>query len=385
MIKNRFSYRIYIYPVLLLALAGVIVSAYLALSHYRNYTDIDYSSFCAISKAINCDTVSQSPWSILFGIPVALWGIGAYLLFFIFTVPALQEDKKRKYLWDLLFILALGYSLGDIYFGYVSTKKIHAYCIMCLLTYGISFSLVFCTWIIRKRFNDHSLFFGLKMSFSTLFDCKPVLISLGVLIILFGNLYFMLPKYWIFSYPVPAKEVSSGITEEGNPWLGAEQPTLTIEEFTDYQCFQCGKVHLMLRLLVNHHPNKLRIIHHHYPMDSAFNYVLVKKPFHEGSGKLAMLAIAAEKQEKFWQANDGLYSIARQEIEEFTIQKFARKLGLDDKKLKKDMYSRETIKLLERDIRKGLKNRIIGTPSFLINGKMYSGNIPPEILEILTR
>jgi len=99
-----------------------------------------------------------------------------------------------------------------------------------------------------------------------------------------------LPRYWIFTYPVPSENVSSGITPEGNPWLGAKNPILTIEEFTDYQCFQCSKMHLMLRLLVNRHPRKLRLVHHHYPMDSEFNYILVKKPFHEGSGKLAMLA-----------------------------------------------------------------------------------------------
>jgi protein-disulfide isomerase len=32
------------------------------------------------------------------------------------------------------------------------------------------------------------------------------------------------------------------------------------------------------------------------------------------------------------------------------------------------------------DIMYGLKNGIVGTPSYIINGKVYRGQIPPEIL-----
>lgn len=383
--KKHYPYPVYVWPVFFLILAGIADTLYLAISHYRNYTDIDYSSFCAISQAINCDTVSQSPWSILLEIPLALWGLAGYLLFFTLTVPALRNTQERRYIWDLLFVIAFIFSLADIYFGYVSAQKIHAYCIMCLLTYAVSFSLLFCTWIIRRRFNKHSLFFGLKNSLRTISKNKPLLSVLVALFLLFISLHFVLPKYWIFTYPVPSKDVSSGITPEGNPWLGAKKPILTIEEFTDYQCFQCSKMHLMLRLLVNRHPKKLRLVHHHYPMDSEFNYILVKKPFHEGSGKLAMLAIASEKQGKFWQANDGLYSIARHNIKKFTIQKFAKKLSMDPVHLKKDMYSQDTLKILEKDIRKGLKNKIIGTPSFIVDGKMYAGRLPAGILERLSQ
>jgi len=57
-------FSVYFWTVTFLAMAGLAVSVYLTVSHYRVYTDISYSSFCAISKAINCDTVSQSSYSI---------------------------------------------------------------------------------------------------------------------------------------------------------------------------------------------------------------------------------------------------------------------------------------------------------------------------------
>ena len=74
-------YPVYFWTVFLLAVAGVAVSVYLAISHYRVYTDITYSSFCAISKAFNCDTVSQSVYAILLGVPVPVWGVLGYLFF----------------------------------------------------------------------------------------------------------------------------------------------------------------------------------------------------------------------------------------------------------------------------------------------------------------
>lgn len=197
----------------------------------------------------------------------------------------------------------------------------------------------------------------------------------------FFSLKVILPQYWLYEYPELSDAVDSGVTEDGHYWIGSLNPEITIHEFADYQCFQCSKMHLTLRLLVNEHPERLRLIHYHYPMDEKFNTVLVKTPFHSGSGALALLAIAAGKQGKFWQANDALYSIARQGITEFNITKFSEKLGTDTAKLKEGMNSLKVLKELEADIRKGLKNNIIGTPSYIINEKVYHGSIPPDILK----
>ena len=96
----------YYIPALILALGGLADSIYLALSHYRVYTDIGYSSFCAISKSINCDTVSQSPFSILFNIPVPVWGVLGYLVFTLILVKAWGERGRGKDGWALLQVLA---------------------------------------------------------------------------------------------------------------------------------------------------------------------------------------------------------------------------------------------------------------------------------------
>ena len=381
--QKTLPYRVYTVPILILAAIGIAASAYLALSHYRNYTDIGYSSFCAISKSINCDTVSQSPWSILLGLPVALWGILGYTVLFLLALPAQINTEKRRGLWDLLFLIALLFSLIDLFFGYITAVEIQSYCIVCLLTYAVSFSLLFLIWIIRRRFNNHSLFNGIQKGLGFLLQQKSILILLVFLALAFGTLRIFIPTYWNYQYPQLSENIAKGITEEGHPWIGAEDPQLIINEFTDYQCFQCSKAHLFLRLLVDKYPNKIRLVHYHYPMDEKFNTVLVKEPFHTGSGMLALLTLAAARQDKFWEANDALYTVIRYGITAFTIKDFTDKLQLDAEQLEKDMHSESALKQVESDIRTGLKNNILGTPSFIVDGKVYTGRLPNEILDII--
>lgn len=380
--KNKnLPYQAYAILILLLAALGFIASCYLILLHYKNYTDITYSSFCAISRSINCDTVSQSPWSFLFGTPLAIWGFFSYLIFFILCLLVQKNKQQHKYLWDILFLLALVYSIFDIYLGYIAAVKIKSYCIVCLFTYAISLSLLFLTWIIRKRFYSHSFVSSINGNFQYFKKHKSYSSLLLIIIASFGILKLFLPTYWIYDYPPLSKDIHFGTTQEGRPWVGAENPEIIINEYSDYQCFQCSKMHLMLRLLVNEHPTKIRLVHYHYPMDENFNTVLVKNPFHSGSGQLALLAIASKRQDKFWEANDALYSIARQGIPEFNIIKFAGKLGVESKLLKEDMYSLSALKELEEDIRSGLKNNIVGTPSYIIDGQVYPSHLPPHIID----
>ncbi|MCI5137156.1 MAG: hypothetical protein D3922_01780 [Candidatus Electrothrix sp. AR1] len=381
--QKALPYRVYTVPILVLAAIGIAASSYLGLSHYRNYTDIGYSSFCAISKSINCDTVSQSPWSILLGLPVALWGLLGYTMFFLLALPAQVNTNERRGLWDLLFFIALLFSLIDLFFGYITAVKIESYCIVCFLTYVVSFALLFLTWIIRRRFNSHSLLTGIQKGMGFLLQQKITLSLLVLLVFFFGALRIFIPTYWEYRYPQLSENIAKGVTEEGHPWIGAEDPKLIINEFTDYQCFQCSKAHFFLRLLVDKYPEKIRLVHYHYPMDEKFNTVLVKEPFHTGSGMLALLTLAAARQNKFWDANDALYAVIRHGITAFNIQKFAEKLHLDAEQLKKDMYSESALKQVESDIRTGLKNNILGTPSFIVDGKVYTGRLPNEILDII--
>ena len=63
------------------------------------------------------------------------------------------------------------------------------------------------------------------------------------------------------------------------------------------------------------------------------------------------------------------------------IQELARLTGLDADALGKALATRDDLRLkLARDVWSAIKLEISGTPSFVIDGRVYHGNIPPEII-----
>lgn len=372
-------FSFYFWPVVILALAGLSDSIYLSISHYRVYNDIAYSSFCALSKAINCDTVSQSPYSILWDVPVPVWGIIAFLFFSLLLLLAKDKTAAPIRIWPLLFMLSLFFSLYSIILALISTFYIRSLCIMCILSYGISFLLLYTTWMIRNRFKGDRIFKGLKNDLRFLWQRKVFMTTVFLpffALVIITKIFF--PVYWNFEPPRFSAKIPFGVTREGHPWVGAENAGLVITEFTDYQCFQCNKMHFYLRKLLASHPGKFRIVHRHFPMDHTVN-PLVKKPVHTGSGALAMLAIYAGTQDKFWQMSDLLFGIARQ-IHKIDTAFLADKTGLEAHKLSRALHDPGIRSKLNRDILEGLKMGVRGTPTFVINNNIYRGQIPAKVL-----
>jgi len=375
---NPLPFPYYFWTIAVFAFSGLADSVYLSISHYRVYTDIAYESFCAISRSINCDTVSQSPYSIFIGIPVPVWGIIGYSLFMLLLPFVWSKEAQKQRIWPILFFMSLVFSIYSVILAYISTFYIHSYCMMCIVSFGINFMLLYYTWLIRKRFDKSSIISGLKLDIGFLWKKKKtasVFLSF-MCIVIFLLIYF--PSYWNFTQPVLSKSIPSGITEDGYPWIGAEKPVLEITEFTDYQCFQCKKMHFFLRKLVEKNHEKIRLIHRHFPMDHKYNPI-VKEPFHVGSGKMALLAEYAQTQEKFWEMNDILFGIAGS-TKYINIKKLAEKVGLDYRELSYSTKNRTIRYKVKHDIAIGMNLGINGTPGYVIDGKVYLGQIPPEIL-----
>jgi uncharacterized membrane protein/protein-disulfide isomerase len=378
--KSALPFGVYYWTVAFLAAAGLADSIYLAISHYRVYTDITYSSFCAISKAINCDTISQSPYSIFVGLPVPTWGVAGYLCFLLLLAFAKTPQANKKRMWSLLYLVSWIFSLYSLFLAYISSALIHSYCIMCIVSYAINFLLLFYTRMIRKRFDSGPLIKGVAADLSFLWSWKVsagALLSCFLAALILARVFY--PTYWHLDEPVLATPINSGLTPEGHPWIGAEKPRLVITEFTDYQCFQCKKMHYFLRQLIAQHPDKIRLVHRHFPMDHEFNPI-VKDPFHVGSGKMALLAIYATAKDKFWPMNDLLFKIARVK-QNIDVKEIAEKVGIDYREMAWALNDKNIRYRLKHDIAQGLQSKIDGTPAFFIDGKVHLGQIPPAIIK----
>ena len=372
---NAKPFWVYYVPVVILALIGFFDSVYLSISHYRVYTDISYKSFCAISKALNCDTVSQSSFSIFLGVPVPVLGVFGYLLLIIILLFSYRDVDGRKRGWHLLFFLSLVFSTYSIVLALISNYYIHSYCIMCILSYVVNLFLLLMTWLIIRRFAKKSFITGIKSDILFFIINKLPKTVIGGFLTIWLLISLLFPNYWTMNATQLDRSLPSGLTDDGHPWIGAENPTLTIVEYADYRCFQCGKMHYFLRDLVQSHPDAIRLIHRHFPMDHEYNPI-VKTPFHIGSGKMSLLAIYAASKEKFWEMNDLLYNIDA----DFNLRTIEKETGIPVAELSWALKSKQVRLLLKKDIAEGIKLGITGTPSYLINEQLYSGTIPPEIL-----
>ena len=358
---------------------GLIASIYSASSHYRNYTDINYSSFCAITQAINCDTVSQSPWSILLGIPVAWWGI----IFFFSMIISFYYGKKKSspdYWFILLFILSSA-CLFSIGLGLISILKIQSLCLVCFSVYIITFLLAITCLRIFKNFRQETSEQSSVSTFRSNFSFFTLLVTF--LFFSYTGSTLFIPKYWEKEFVLDMADTPYGITEDGHPWIGATDPKITITQFSDYLCFQCAKMNFFLRRLVLSAPDKIRLIHRNYPIDQKVNPIISPAPFHIGSGQLAKIATLAAFRNNFWRTNDYLYSIARQKQFKISIKDISAATGLESEEIAAALTDPTISELLRRDIWRGMKFGITGTPAFIVDGKMYESALPDEILDRL--
>ena len=380
---NPLPFAVYFSAAAGLAVAGLANALYLSISHYRVYTDPAYESFCAISKAVNCDTVSQSPYSIFLGVPVPVWGVIGFL-FVLFLLPfAAGKTAERKRVWSVLFLIMIGYSIYSLVLAAISSFIINSYCVMCLLSFGITFLLTYCVWVIRCRFESAGLMESIKADLIYLMSHKGLIVGfLGLFFIILISTLAFFPVYWSFEPAEITTNVPSGVTEDGHPWIGNPDADIVITEYTDYMCFQCNKTHYYLRKMMAAYPDKLKIIHRHFPMDHKVN-PLVKVPVHHGSGALAILAIHAQTRGRFWQMNDYLFANAR-EVDQIDLNSAAEAAGLDPQELADAFSNRKIWGKLRRDIISGLKTGVRGTPTFSIDGSLYSGQLPISVLSKIT-
>jgi uncharacterized membrane protein len=103
-----------------LALIGVGIAGYLTWVHYAGL-----QPFC-VGGGGGCERVQTSRWAELIGIPVAVLGLGGYLL--LLATLLLPEDPGRS-VAAFITLVGLGFSA---WLTFVELDKIHAVCQWCV-------------------------------------------------------------------------------------------------------------------------------------------------------------------------------------------------------------------------------------------------------------
>jgi uncharacterized membrane protein len=111
---------------LILTLAGIGVAIYLTIAHY----DSGVSLVCSSNGAINCEKVTSSAQSKVFGIPVAVLGLAYFVGMLPLQLPAAWRSPDPRVRWGRLAYTAAGI-LFVFYLVYAEAVIIKAICLWC--------------------------------------------------------------------------------------------------------------------------------------------------------------------------------------------------------------------------------------------------------------
>lgn len=111
--------------ILILAFCGIADSAYIA-QHELSGTPL----ICNVQNLTGCNIVASSPYSHLFGVSIAEYGILFYGI--LFALAALELVLFDRILRRVLQGISLVGVLASAYFTFIEIFRIDAFCIYCL-------------------------------------------------------------------------------------------------------------------------------------------------------------------------------------------------------------------------------------------------------------
>jgi uncharacterized membrane protein len=121
---------------LLLSLAGLGVAIYLTITHY----DTHIRPLCSDNGAINCEKVTTSPQSVIFGIPVAVLGLAFFVPMLALCLPVAWRAAQRWVHWARLALSVTGVGM-IVYLISAELFIIKAICLWCSSVHLITFIL----------------------------------------------------------------------------------------------------------------------------------------------------------------------------------------------------------------------------------------------------
>jgi vitamin-K-epoxide reductase (warfarin-sensitive) len=111
------------YLLAILAIAGSVVSVLALRVHYSTE-----SAPCSINEKWDCGIVNHSPYAVMYGVPVAAFGIAGYLLIGILAL------LRRRSLLLVATLIGLAFAL---YLTQIEARVLGVWCLYCVISQGI--------------------------------------------------------------------------------------------------------------------------------------------------------------------------------------------------------------------------------------------------------
>jgi protein-disulfide isomerase len=166
---------------------------------------------------------------------------------------------------------------------------------------------------------------------------------------------------------------------EGAPSTGPENAPIQIYIFSDFQCPYCRQEAKVLRTGIDKsHASDVRIIFKDFPLDAIHPWA---RP-----AAIAGQCITAQNEKTFWDFHDWIYehqsevSVANLKDK---VAEFAKSHNLDAARLSACMAEPATADRVQSTVVEGRELGVEQTPTLFVNGRMLSGALKPEQINLL--
>lgn len=155
-------------------------------------------------------------------------------------------------------------------------------------------------------------------------------------------------------------ELQKLIAAPGGPSYGPEAASVTVVEFSDFECPYCSRAADVMTQLKAKYGDRVRLVFRQFPLS-----------FHKNAQGAAEASMAANAQGKFWEFHDLMFK-NQKALSPADLEGYAKQAGLNVAQFKQDMESHKYADQVKGDVDLGAKVAVSGTPSLFINGARVS-------------
>jgi len=303
-----------------------------------------------------CDTVRASPYAHLFGVPMPVFGVAAYMALglLIFAEDLFPEHPGQLLRYAVTCLSGFGF-LFSLYLEGLQAFVIHAWCAWCVTSGIIMTGLFFLSLFdLPRPLAPDDPAAALERVRSNFVLCVLALI-VGV------PAFLLLSQHGSVAAAseVSPEALAEHLVRPDSHMTGNLSAPLTVVEFGDFECPACGISEEAARQIRAQYGSRIRFVFRQFPLNR----------IHPQAEKAAEASECIGEQGKFWEGVEKLYA-GQAELSVDALKRYAGELGLDQNRFNQCLDSGEAISRIKQDRADGNALKVAGTPTFFIGRKM---------------